>query len=197
MMSSLRWVRAAVAIGLAVGVGLAARPARADDAIEKPINVLVKSVRYNKGDIALKQLDGETQGKVLLGAEWAKGMPGQRAEFVSLFHQLFAGLAFPKIQSNLQNLSTILYEKPVTTGDKSTIVSTIVIDHPLKKEEMKVQYDLHKTKDGWKVVDVVVLGVGSKSMLTTVKDQIDHLYKEGGWDNLLKKMRERAASLKK
>jgi phospholipid transport system substrate-binding protein len=60
-----------------------------------------------------------------------------------------------------------------------------------------VQYDLHKTKDGWKVVDVVVLGVGSKSMLTTVKDQIDHLYKEGGWDNLLKKMRERAASLKK
>jgi phospholipid transport system substrate-binding protein len=163
--------------------------------MEKPINTLVKSVRFNKDDLALKQLDSEAQGQFLFGDDWAKAKPGQRTEFTALFQKLFAGIAFPKIRDNLQNLSTTLYEKPAITGDKAQIVSTIVIDHPLKKQEMKVRYELHKAKEGWKVVDVMVLETGSKSMLTSVKDQTDKLYQAGGWDNLLAKMRERATKL--
>ena len=45
--------------------------------------------------------------------------------------------------------------------------------------------------------DVAVLEAGTKSMLTSVKDQTDKLYQAGGWDNLLGKMRERLAKLQK
>jgi phospholipid transport system substrate-binding protein len=188
------FIRPSLALAALV-LGLAARPALADEAMEKPINTLVKSVRFNKDDLALKQLDSEAQGLFLFGDNWGKAKPEQRAEFTSLFQRLFAGIAFPKIRENLQNLSTTLYEKPTITGDKAQIVSTIVIDHPLKKQEMKVRYDLHKAKEGWKVVDVTVLEAGTKSMLTSVKDQTDPLFKSGGWDNLLAKMRDRAAKL--
>ena len=180
-----------------IALSLSAAPALANDAIEKPINTLVKSVRYAKDDLALKQLDGEAQGKALLGANWASATPAQRAEFGTLFNGLFAGIAFPNIRKNLENLSTTLYEPATITGDTATVVSTIVIDHPLKKQEMKVKYDLHKTS-GWKVVDVTVIGSGSDSMLSGIrKDQIEPIMKSGGWDKLLTLMRQRLASVKK
>ena len=133
----------------------------------------------------------------VFGADWEKATAEQRKDFTDLFQTLFAGIAFPKIRENLQNLSTMLYEKPAISGDNAKLGSTIVIDHPLKKQELKVRYDLHKSKAGWNVVDVMVLETGAKSMLTSVKEQTDALYKAGGWDNLLAKMRERAAKLKK
>lgn len=191
------YLRPAFAVATALVLGLTARVAVAEEAMEKPINTLVKSVRYNKDDLALKQLDSEAQGKFLFGADWDKATAEQRSEFTQLFQTIFAGIAFPKIRDNLQNLSTTLYEKPAITGDKAALNSTLVIDHPLKKQEMKVRYDLHKAKEGWKVVDVQVLEMGSKSMLTSVKEQTDPLFKQGGWDNLLAKMRDRAAKLKK
>lgn len=189
--------RPSLAVAAALVLGLVARPAVAEEAMEKPLTTLVKSVRFSKDDLALKQLDSETQGKFLFGADWDKATPAQREEFTKLFQTLFAGIAFPKIRENLQNLSTTLYEKPAITGDNAALNSTLVIDHPLKKQEMKVRYDLHKAKEGWKVVDVQILELGSKSMLSSVKDQTDKFYQQGGWDNLLAKMRDRAAQLKK
>jgi phospholipid transport system substrate-binding protein len=177
---------------------LSASPARADDAVQKPVTTLVKSVRYAKDANALKQMDGEAEGRILLGDDWEKGTPEQRAEFVSLFHGLFAALAFPKLKENLEYLGTTVYEKPAVTGDKATVIGTLAIDHPLKKQELRVQFDMHKTREGWKVVDVTVLGVGGNSMLTDIRhDQIIPIMAQGGWPHLLELMRARLAQVKK
>jgi phospholipid transport system substrate-binding protein len=174
-----------------------AATAQADDAIKKPLETLVKSVRYSKDDRALKQLDGEAQGKILLADDWDKATPDQRNQFVSYFHQLFAVLAFPKIRESLQYLGTTLYEEPTITGDKAQIVSTLAIDHPLKKQELKVKYDLHRTKEGWKVVDLLVLGVGGDSMLTGIRnDQIIPNMKDG-LPKLLELMQQRLQQVQK
>jgi len=190
---------------LATGLSLAtlslaamARPAWADEALEKPVSKLVTAVRYGKDDLAIKNLDGESQGAVLLGPEWTKGTPDQRKEFVSLFHKLFAAIAFPKIRDNFKNLSTMAYEPAKPAGDRAPLTSTIVIDHPLKKEEWKVRYDMHKTGEGWKVVDVTVLGTGAPSFLEEIRDQqVKKLFAQmGGWDGLLKVMRERLTQVR-
>lgn len=164
------------------------------DEISKPLKVIVNSVRYGKDLAALKLFAGEEQGKFLVGDEWAKGTDAQRKEFIELFHQLFGKIAFPKIRKNFENLDTVIYDEPTVTGDKASIASTILINHPMKKQELKVKYELAKVAGQWRVIDVSVLG---DSMLTGIRDdQIKPIYKEGGWEHLLKLMRDKNAELK-
>lgn len=198
-----RALAAAAAAGLLLA-GPLATPAQAQaakgggvqEAVEKPIRTLINAVRYSKDEMGLKQLDGEAQGRFLLEGEWDKATPAQREEFVQLFHRLFGAIAFPKIRDNFKHLETILYEAPAVEGDTARTRSTLVILHPLKKQEIKAEYELRKTKAGWKVVDVTVLGTGGNSMLTDIrKEQVGPLYAQGGMDHLLGLMRQRAAQL--
>lgn len=178
---------------LALTLSLPAFAGPKDD-VSKPLKVIINSVRYGKDLSALKLFAGEAQGTFLVGDDWAKGTDAQRKEFVDLFHQLFGKIAFPKIRKNFENLDTVIYDEPTVTADKAAIASTILINHPLKKQELKVKYELTKVAGAWKVVDVSVLG---DSMLTGIRDdQIRPIYKDGGWDNLLKLMRDKNAELK-
>ncbi|HZH76878.1 ABC transporter substrate-binding protein [Archangium sp.] len=164
-----------------------------NEAVTKPVKTVVQSVRYNKDDLALKQLANEEQGRFLLGEDWDKGTPAQRQEFTKLFNSLFAKIAFPKVRENFKNLASITYEDPAVEGTKAKVKSTIVIEHPVKKQEMKLQYSLAQDKGAWKVVDVAVLG---DSMLTGIRDdQVRPIMKQGGWDHLLELMRKKEAEL--
>ena len=164
------------------------------DELSKPLKTIINSVRYGKDLAALKAFAGDEQGKFMVADSWSKGTDAQRKEFQDLFLQLFAKIAFPKIRKNFENLDTVLYEEPTVTGDTAAIASTILINHPLKKQELKVKYTLIKQGPSWKVIDVAVLG---DSMLAGIKeDQIQPILKEGGWDALLKAMREKASELK-
>ncbi len=178
---------------LAVCLCAPAFAASAKDEVSKPLKTVIQAVRFSKDPLAIKNFAGEEEGKLLLADDWAKGTEAQRKEFVGLFHTLFAKMAFPKIRKNFENLDTVLYDEPKVTGDRADIGSTILINHPLKKQELKVKYQLAKDKGAWKVVDVTVLG---DSMLKGIReDQIVPIMKEGGWDNLLKLMRAKAKEL--
>ena len=166
-----------------------------NEPVAKPVKTVVQSVRYNKDDIALKQLANDEQGRFLLGEDWEKGTDAQRKEFTKLFNSLFAKIAFPKVRENFKNLASITYEDPAVEGDKAKVKSTVVIEHPLKKQEMKLQYSVVKSQGGWKVLDVSVLG---DSMLTGIRDdQVRPIMKQGGWDHLLQLMRTKEAELTK
>ena len=182
---------------LALSVALVActtLAASAKEEVSKPLKTVVNSVRYGKDLAALKMFAGDEQGKYLLGDEWAKGTDAQRKEFIEQFHQLFGKIAFPKIRKNFENLDSVLYDEPTVTPDnKAEMPSTILINHPLKKQELKLKYKLVKEKAALKVIDVSVLG---DSMLTGIReDQIGPIMKDGGWENLLKLMREKVKEL--
>jgi phospholipid transport system substrate-binding protein len=158
----------------------------------KPIQTVVSAVRQSRDSLALKYFAGEPQGELLMAKTWAKASPAQKKEFVSLFHTLFAKMAFPKIRDNFKNLDTILYDKPKVSGSSAQVHSTILINHPLKKQELKAKYDV-VNDGGWKVLDVTVLG---DSMLKGIRDeQVQPLLKEGGIDGLLQAMRDKAKEL--
>ena len=164
------------------------------DEVTKPLKVVINSVRFSKDLTALKAFAGEEQGKQLMAEAWARGTDAQRKEFVDLFHQLFGKVAFPKIRKNFENLDTVLYDEPVISGDRATVASTILINHPMKKQELKVKYELIKDKADWRVIDVAVLG---DSMIKGIKeDQIQPLFKDGGWEGVLEAMRKKNATLK-
>ncbi len=172
----------------------AAALASPKDDVSKPLKTIINSVRYGKDLAALKQFATEQQGQFMVGESWAKGTDAQRKEFQDLFVQLFAKIAFPKIRKNFENLDTVLYDEPTVSSPTASMGSLILINHPLKKQELKVKYQLIKQGAAWKVVDVAVLG---DSMLTGIRDdQIQPLLKEGGWDALLKAMREKALEFK-
>ncbi|RYZ42781.1 MAG: ABC transporter substrate-binding protein [Myxococcaceae bacterium] len=176
-----------VLVAVTLAVPAFAAPNKANEAVTKPVKTVVQSVRYEKDLKALENLGSDQQGAFLLGDDWAKGTDAQRKEFTQLFQSLFAKLAFPKVRENFKNLDSITYDEPQVTGDKALVGSTIFINHPLKKQEMKLKYSVEKTGAAWKVVDVSVLG---DSMLTGIRDvQVRPLFKEGGWDGLLGAMR--------
>ncbi len=168
--------------------------AAAKEEVSKPLKTVVNSVRFGKDLAALKMFAGEEQGRYLLGDEWAKGTDAQRKDFIEQFHQLFGKIAFPKIRKNFENLDSVLYDEPTITGDKAEIPSTILINHPLKKQELKLKYSLAKQGTAWKVIDVSVLG---DSMLLGIRDdQVQPIFKEGGWEKLLTLMKAKNAELK-
>ncbi len=182
-----------LALSLAV-VASSAFAASAKDEVSKPIKTVVNSVRFGKDLAALKMFAGEEQGKYMLGDEWAKGTDAQRKEFIEQFHQLFGKIAFPKIRKNFENLDSVLYDEPTVNGERAEIPSTILINHPLKKQELKLKYALAKQGPAWKVIDVSVLG---DSMLQGIRDdQVQPIFKEGGWEKLLSLMKAKNAELK-
>ncbi|MCY1039960.1 ABC transporter substrate-binding protein [Corallococcus sp. bb12-1] len=176
-----------VLVAVTFAVPAFAAPNKANDTITKPVKTVVQSVRYEKDLKALENLGSDQQGAFLLGEDWTKATDAQKKEFTQLFQSLFAKLAFPKVRENFKNLDSITYDDPQVTGDKALVGSTIFINHPLKKQEMKLKYSVEKVGATWKVVDVSVLG---DSMLTGIRDdQVRPLFKDGGWDGLLGAMR--------
>lgn len=178
---------------------LATLPALAADApdkgVIKPVKLVIEYVRQSKDDKAVAQFANEEQGKLLLGEEWSKGTPAQRKEFTQLFNTLFKQMAFPKIRENFKHLDAVNYGATQVTGGAATADSLIVIDHPVKKQELKLKFALTKEGSAWKVVDVRVLG---DSMLTGIReDQIKPIMANGGWNNLLTLMRSKAKEVSK
>lgn len=162
--------------------------------VTKPVKLVIEYVRQSKDDKALAQFADDEQGKFLLGEAWGQGTAAQRKEFTQLFQTLFKKMAFPKIRENFKHLDAVNYGATEVNGSVATADSLVVIDHPVKKQELKLKFDLTKDGAAWKVVDVRVLG---DSMLTGIReDQIKPIMANGGWDNLLKLMRSKAAELK-
>lgn len=165
-----------------------------DAAVKRPITAVIGNVRQKRDLKALEHFHLEEQGRLLLGDAWAKGTDAQRKEFKELFARIFGKIAFPKIRQNLEHLAATPFGALKVEGDRAKVDSVLVIMHPLKKQELKLRYDVVKDKAAWKVVDVAVLG---DSMLTGIReDQIEPLLKEGGWDKLLEVMRQKDAELK-
>jgi phospholipid transport system substrate-binding protein len=158
---------------------------------------LINNVRYAQDLTALGFLDGPAQGAGLLGDDWAKGTPEQQAEFIKLFHHLFAAVAFPKMRDSFEHLTTITYDAPSGAGATVQVGSVLHIEAGPKEQELKLVYVLSKAADGaLKVVDVTI--VGDKSMLTNIReDQIKPIMAQGGWPKLLELLRKRAESLPK
>jgi phospholipid transport system substrate-binding protein len=162
---------------------------------EKVIGKLINGVRASQDLAAVAYIDGEATAKELLGASWETGGAADRAEFVRLFHHLFASIAFPRIRESFRHLTSITHGASEAKGDEVEVTSVIHVQVGPAEQEVKARFRLRRGGDGkLRIVDVTL--AGDRSMLTGIRDdQVAPILAEGGWAKLLELLRARVKSL--
>jgi len=161
---------------------------------QKPVKMLIGSIRYKKDDLALKMLALDAMTAGLNKSHWAKMSDAQKKAFKQNLSTLLKKLSFAKARDLFKHLDAILYDEPEVKGDRAKIKSTIVVHRNYKKTEMVITWTLLKKGKKWLVLDTVM--AGDSTMEGLREDQVDPLVKEGGVKGLLKAMEDKIKSLK-
>jgi phospholipid transport system substrate-binding protein len=122
--------------------------------------------------------------KLSLGKEhWSQFNPEQRAEFTNLFIKLFQDFYIDKL--DLFSNERVVFQPVIVTGKRKAQIPTVLLS---KGKKYSMLYKMSKTKNGWRVYDVVIEGV---SLIHTYRSQYNHILKSGEIEDLLTKMREK------
>ncbi len=121
--------------------------------------------------------------KLSLGKEhWSKFNSKQREEFTSLFIELFQDFYSEKI--SLFHDEKVVFQSPSFDNEKRVQIPTVLLSNGKK---VSVLYKMFKTKNGWKIYDIVIEGV---SLMRTYRSQYHSVIKSDKIEGLLTKMRE-------
>jgi hopanoid biosynthesis associated membrane protein HpnM len=143
--------------------------------------------RYEKLAPAVRAtFDLPTMTRIAVGPEWKSLKPEQQA---SLGEQ-FARMTIATYASRFDGYSGERFEvDPVTEPrNANRIVRTKLI--PKQQEPILLNYLVHQTSDGWKVIDVYLSGTISE--LATRRSEFSSILKSGGAQALIDSLRERA-----
>jgi phospholipid transport system substrate-binding protein len=134
-------------------------------------------------------LDRERTAQWVLGANWRKATPAQRAQFVEEFSELLLrtyGTALRQYDSEKLNFLPV---NAPEGADRVTVRTEIVRpDGP----KVSVDYRLTNRSGEWKVYDVVIENV---SLVVTYRSEYAAIIKRDGMDGLLKQLADRNRSL--
>ena len=132
-------------------------------------------------DIADPIFDYARMAKSSLGKKyWSAMNKQQKADFVETFVKKLKGSYLEKL--DLYTDEDVLVEKAVDVKKRIYIYSYLVS----KGDRKEMIYKFYKSKEGWRVYDVEILGV---SMVQTYRSQFDGLLKKGTVDDLLTKLK--------
>ncbi len=121
--------------------------------------------------------------KLTLGKKhWSKFNSNQREEFTSLFIELFQDFYSEKI--SLFHDEKVVFQSPSFDNEKRVQIPTVLLSNGKK---VSVLYKMFKTKNGWKVYDIVIEGV---SLIRTYRSQYHCVIKSDKIEGLLTTMRE-------
>jgi phospholipid transport system substrate-binding protein len=133
-------------------------------------------------------LDYEELSRRSLGPHWEGKTEAQRREFVGLLQQL--------VERNYEaNLERILEFEVSYTGETPGADGTVVRTEARSRTErrqppVEITYTLHLQGSSWRVFDVVTDGV---SLVRNYRNQFNRIITEHGWDELIRRMRDRLA----
>ena len=121
--------------------------------------------------------------KLSLGKKhWSQFSLEQRAEFTSLFTELFQDFYVDKL--DLFSDEKVTFQPSVLVNKKKVQIPTVLLS---KEKEYSMLYKMGKTKNGWRIYDIEIEGV---SLIRTYKSQFNHILESGEIEDLLKKIRE-------
>jgi phospholipid transport system substrate-binding protein len=187
----------AIAFLLAFSAATLARAEGAASAAEaqKPIKTLINAIRYNKDDLATKQIGYDVMVEKLMDTSWKDMSDADKKELTSGMEKLIRGISFPAGRDIFKYLDNVLYDPPRADGESIKVKSTVVIHRDLKKSEIVIDWVLARSGGQWKVYDTVMQG---ESTLAGIRDeQIKPLLKEGGVAAVKKAMNDKVAEVTK
>ena len=128
--------------------------------------------------------------RLVLGKNWTKATPDQKAAFQTEFRTLLLR-TYATALSKFKN-QTIEY-KPLRLADgaNTAAVKTVILQPG--GQPIAVDYSLEKQADAWKVYDIVIEGV---SLVTNYRGQFTQEVRQNGLDSLIKKLAEKNSAAK-
>lgn len=123
--------------------------------------------------------------RLVLGKNWTKATPEQKAAFQTEFKTLLLR-TYATALSKFKN-QTIEY-KPlrIADGDTNANVKTMILQPG--GQPIAVDYSLEKQGDTWKVYDIVIEAV---SLVTNYRSQFAQEIRQNGLDSLIKKLADK------
>jgi phospholipid transport system substrate-binding protein len=138
---------------------------------------------------ALALLDIRKISRKILGKYWRKRTLTEQKVFIDLLSQMFIKEAFQNSGKFFSALELIYGQ---TTINKSQAKVPLIVVHE-KEGEIIIDFHLRKYHDQWQVVDV---DLDKISMRSNLRSQLYKIISKNGYQELVRRMKEKLASLK-
>ena len=191
---------------LIAGLSFAAAAEEAPDAMLRTVTgEIIELVKTDKliqaGDLKhtqevvetkiLKYFDFNRMTGRAVGLDWRNATADQKAQLAKEFQALLVR-SYSNQLTQYKNQTVDVKPFKGSTADNIVTVQSEVKQPGAKP--VAIDYDLVKSGDSWKVIDVVVAGV---SLVTNYRDSFGQEIKASGIDGLIKSLREKNAAAPK
>ena len=159
-----------------------------DPALDKPTR------RQKVRELAYQYLDFETLSRLTMGQNWRGLSDTQRAEFVQEYRKHLTATYGHTSDEYTDEDIKITGDRAETNGDATVLTSIIGTKQGTRQEIAKMEYRLRKTGNAWKIIDVTI---DSVSLMANFRSQFQDVMSNGGFDKLIKLLREKNAAADK
>ena len=133
----------------------------------------------------LPHIDFEEATRLAVGRAWAQATPEQRKKLVEEFRRMLVRTYSNAISAYEGQTMKVLPVR-MKPGDTEVTVHNQYIR--AGGTPLPVDYQMHKTDQGWKIYDITVEGV---SLVLTYRSEFDAVVKQSGIDGLIKRLEEK------
>ena len=133
----------------------------------------------------LPHIDFEEAARLAVGRAWAQATPEQRKKLVEEFRRMLVRTYSNAISAYEGQTMQVLPVR-MKPGDTEVTVHNRYIR--AGGQPLPVDYQMHKTDQGWKIYDITVEGV---SLVLTYRSEFDAVVKQSGIDGLIKRLEEK------
>lgn len=147
-------------------------------------------------EILLPHLDFITASKYVLGTHWDSATKKQKIGFIKAFRKLLLNFYSSALTEYLGSREgdldpgIMVFFKPTDTNAQQLLLRSEI--QPKSGQPVPINYKLHKTRKGWKIIDVSVEGI---SVITTYKTSFASEIQQNGLDALIASLQSRNAKL--
>ncbi len=182
------------ALALCLAFSPTALAASAEEFVKAKQAELTKLVKAGKPDAEIDKvfdqvLDYRILAEGALGEHWADRTPAERDEFTALLSKLVRA----SYRKNLKK--TLGYDvtyKGTEKGKQGEVVRTVAKSvKDARQEPLSIDYVVRSEGGAPRIVDVVTEG---SSMVGNYRSSFNRIMKKGGFTEVLKRMRKKAAS---
>jgi len=136
----------------------------------------------------LPHFDFTRMTRLAVGRNWQQATPEQREALTKEFRTLLVR-TYSSSLSQYRDQKIQVKPLQVSPGDEDVVVRTAILQE--NGPQIPIDYRMEKTKEGWKVYDVVIDGA---SLVTTYRGSFNDQIQRGGIDALVKTLQERNRS---
>jgi phospholipid transport system substrate-binding protein len=141
-------------------------------------------------EVVAPRFDFTDMARSSLGYHWRQLNTAQQEQFIQLFTAFMEDAYLNKLEAYSDQKIEFSDERAIGSDDRE--VSTRVVSPGRAEEATKVDYQLQRHGDQWKVYDVMVDGI---SITANYRNQFNRLINNQGFDALMNEMRNKQREL--